>query len=478
MDAIDNLLYSTLNVCLYPNGFPSQAIKSDFDLVDIKEPKVTFNHPGGGNNLILGDNLPSSFNDQTRITTYHEPTRQKFVTLDDTRVIADAIRKHWYDIAYRISYTNVAGVGGQVDPNGTSIPIFDPANGQSFPAINTSTSTITSMGAFVKFNIPPYHLIFSYLVENTRIAQIFERLLTLYVHDEKLTKANNREAFQWIFNTEALFYTSAKLQDRRNLNSNLRPVSEAIRRNAYQRMFGMDLAFGDLNNNTFNYTKAEFTNTSFITLFESFLIEVWRGFTNANNTSGQNATDTEHIEDLARRLQELMMSRRTTELDFTNYRYFNLSLEEYSSYIFMYWLFYIISFDSPVVDYLNCTANTPGERLINIGRKVGLPAHTKSVALLDIAQPMNIILRLIELGLFNTADFIERILRSLTTINVPNPVPTAQEKSIMNNLLLIINNWEKATGHRIKNPEANITGTVRVQAPQGNGSVKAKPVMN
>ena len=57
------------------------------------------------------------------------------------------------------------------------------------------------------------------------------------------------------------------------------------------------------------------------------------------------------------------MSRRTTELNFTNYRYFNLSKEEYASYMFMFWLFYVISYDSPVVTFLNCTANTPGERI-------------------------------------------------------------------------------------------------------------------
>jgi hypothetical protein len=465
MDAIDNLIYSTLNVCFYPNLFTSEKIRSDFDQVGISEPPVTIPVVGGGT-IQLGGNLPALFNSQTSITSYQEVTRRKFVALDDTQIIADAIRKHWFDMTNRVSYTNNAFVGGQADSSGLNFPLFNPQVAASLPP----------NGAFVKFNIPPYHLIFSYLVENTRIAQIFERMISQYVHDEKLTKTNSREAFQWITNTEGLFYTNSKVQDRRGLNSQLRPVSESIRRNAYQRMFGMDLAFGDVNNNAFSYTKAEFANSSFITLFENFLIEVWRGFINANNTSGQNTTDTENLEDIARRLQEMMMSRRTTELDFTNYRYFNLSLEEYSSYMFMYWLFYVVSFDSPVVDYLNCTANTPGERLINIGRKVGLPAHTKSVALLDIAQPMNLVLRSMELGLFNDANFLQRVLRSLSTINpVTNPAPTPQEISILNNLLLIVNNWEKATGHRIKNPEANITGSVRIQQPQTNGKMALAP---
>ncbi len=465
MDAIDNLVYSTLNACLYPNLFVSNPVTSDFDAVAISEPPETFPLPGGGGSVpIPGGSFPSLFNRETKITSYHEETRLRFVTLDDTPIIADAIRKHWFDVANRISYTN--GIG-MVDATGVTFPLFDPENPLSLPP---------NVGAFVKFNIPPYHLIFSYLVENTRIAQIFERMISMYVHDEKLTKANNRQAFQWIVNTEGLFYTGAKLEDRRGLNSQLRPVSEATRRNAYQRMFGMDLAFGDSNNNAFPYTKAEFSNSSFITLFENFLIETWRGFTNANNTSGQNTTDTEHIEEIARRLQEMMMSRRTTDLDFTNYRYFNLSMEEFSSFMFMYWLFYIISFDSPVVSYLNCNANTAGDRLINIGRKVGLPAHTKSVSLLDIAQPMNLILRSMELGLFNNSNFIQRVLRCQSAIN-PIPNPTPQEIDILNNLLLIINNWEKATGHRIKNPEASITGTVRIQQPQANG-VKPQPVMN
>jgi len=472
MDAIDNLIYCTLNQSAYPSLFISNPLQGDFEVIGINEPANVFPQPAPASPIpIPGGRYPSNFNVGTGITSYHEATRMQFVTLDNTHVIEDAITKHWYDIANRVSYTDTFG---QVDPTGFNFPVYNPLNSQLPPI----PPAVKDVEAFVKFNTPPYHLIFSYLVENTRIAQIFEKMISMYVHDEKLTKTNNVDAFRWIMNTEALFYCNARTADRRNVNSQLRPVSEAIRRNAYQRMFAMDLAFGDQNNNPYSYTKAEFNNSSFITLFESFLIEFWRGFTNANNTSGQNTTDTEHLEDLARRLQELLMSRRTTDLNFDNYRYFNLSMEEYSSYVFMYWLFFIISFDSPLVDYLNCNANTPGERLINIGRKVGLTAHTKSIAILDIAQPMNLILRSTELGLFNNANFLQRIIRSLSTINpIVNPTPTPQEINILNNMLLIINNWEKATGHKIKNPEASITGTVKVQQ-NGAGVKQQQVVMN
>ena len=105
-------------------------------------------------------------------------------------------------------------------------------------------------------------------------------------------------------NTEVLFYKDSTISDLKNIVSQLRPVSEATRRNAYQRMFGMDSAFGDINNNSYQYMKADFSNSAFISLFENFLIEFWQGYINANNTSGQNTTDPEHLEDLARKLHK------------------------------------------------------------------------------------------------------------------------------------------------------------------------------
>jgi hypothetical protein len=439
MDAIDNLIYSALNRCLYPTLRTSNEVEGH---EDINSPVI----------------FPNEYNTQIGVSSYHRDIRGNFVQLDDSRIIENTIRKHWFDITNQVSYTNQIGM---VDPTGSDIPIFNPSAGGITPQ------------AYIKFNVPPYHIIFSYLVENTRIAQIFEKMIGMYLHDEKLTKAE-ANAFRWIMNTENLFYKLSSPSDVRGTNSQLRPSSEATRRNAYYRMFGMDLAFGDINNNTYAYQKAEFSNSGFISLFENFLMEIWQGYINANNTSGANTTDTEHLEDLGRRLQEMLMSRRTTDLNFNSYRYFNLSAEEYSSYIFMYWLFYAISFDSPIVTFLKSEANTAGERLLNIGRRVGLNAHTKSVAILDIAQPMSTILRSVELGIFNDSNFINRIVRSLSTIN-PIPGDTTMERNMLNNLLLIINNWEKATGHRIKNPGTpSVNGMMKVQQ---NGA-KQKVALN
>ncbi len=103
---------------------------------------------------------------------------------------------------------------------------------------------------------------------------------------------------------------------------------------------------------------------------------------------------------------------------------------------------------------------------------MGLPAHSKSEGLLDIAPPMNTLLRRIELGDYspNNEAEVTAIIKSQKD-NLPQTDPIRQA---LNDLLLIINNWEKATGHKIKNPEANVSGTVKIQQ---NGSA-LKPVMN
>lgn len=443
MEAIDNLIYTTLNECIYPSGFVSEQVSSDYQFSALDSPSLA------------GGTFPTEFSAASGVASYANDAMEDFATIDDTGIVESAVKKHWFDVANRISYTTQFG---EVDLTGTDIDMFDPASAAS-PL------------AYVKFNTPPYHLIFSYLVENTRIVQIFEKLIWMFLHDEKLTKADPK-AFAWIANTESLFYKDSLSSLKPGVSSGLKPVSEAARRNAYQRLFGMDLAFGDQENKSYEYVKAEFANSAFISLFENFLSEFWQGFINANNTSGQNTTDYEHLEALGRKIQEMLMSRRSTELDFTNYRYFHLSREEYSSHIFLYWLFHIISYDSPIVTYLHANANTPGERLIGIGKKVGVPAHTKSEAILDIAKPMNSILRFVELGGFNNANFLQRVIRSQATVNPIAPAATPQETAILDNILLIINNWEKATGHRIKNPETRINGAIKIEQKT------AKPVLS
>ncbi len=154
-------------------------------------------------------------------------------------------------------------------------------------------------------------------------------------------------------NTENLFYKYLPNTSYRNITSDFRQIADATRRHAYFRMFGMDLAFGDaVSNNPVSYYKAEYNNQPFILLFEKFLTEIWQAYTNASNTSGANTTDMFVIVDTAQKIQEMLMSRRTTETTFNNYRYFNLSREEFASVVMMSWLYEVVSYDSPIVNFL------------------------------------------------------------------------------------------------------------------------------
>lgn len=420
MDLINNLVFTALNKV---DGFsnPSQDF---FDLP-----------------LVLGGKTGPPPNPLDRGTYYSYDINiiQEFAALDDSRFIESSIHKHWADFVIGRPYK---------DPTGS---IFY-SRFRGLPLADGKTEPL----------LPPYHLIYAYLVENTRIAQIFEKLIQMYLHDEKLKKAtgaDSRTAFQWIINTENLFFKDLPNNSYRNISSSIRTSLDATRRNAYWRMFGMDLAFGGISNEPVNFIKAEATNPSFILLFEKFLTEVWQAYTNARNETGVNTTDMFSITDTAQKLGEMLMSRRTTESDFENYRYFNLSKEEYASVVMMSWLFEAVSYDSPIVKFLRCSANTPGERLASIGQLVGITAHTKSEGLLEIAPPMNTLLRRMELGDYSKIEEVTAIILSQT----PTTPGTPAQKQALSEILLIINNWEKATGHKIKFPAASMNGSIKIK---------------
>lgn len=452
MDLINNLLFTARNKTYTPlqtGNIAFGPINPDF--------------------VSLPALLPQPFLpvDRGSYYSYNIDAIEEFCAVEDSDFIDNAIQKHWADVVNGRSYTDK-------DPQ-NPLQVIDPTVYYS----RFRAAAIVNQQLEKTDLIPPYHLIYAYLVENTRCAQIFERLIFLYMHDEKLNKATtaqnglNRLAFQWMVNTENLFFKYLPNTSYRNITSYVRQSADASRRNAYFRMFGMDLAFGDsISNSPVNYYKAEFNNQPFIVLFENFLTEIWQAYTNANNTSGSNTTDMFIIIDTARKLREMLMSRRTTETTFNNYRYFNLSKEEFASVVMMSWFYEVVSYDSPLVSFLGCNGNTPGERLINVGNKVGLPAHSKSEGLLDIAPPMNTLLRRIELGDY---DSNEAEVTTIIQSQKNNLLQNDPHRQALNDLLQIINNWEKATGHKIKNPEARVTGTVKVQQ---NGVKPVTAVMN
>ncbi len=418
MDIIDNLIYATCSSPLRQSitagaSGPQQAtdrIVSDYIPVF---PVPVPNHAG-------------------TVYTYSVADKMNFCSYNDHNVIEASIQRHWYDVDAQAIYSS----------NGIN------TGGDTYSTFQQSSN---------------YHLLYAYLLENTRMLQIFERLLEKYFEDEELGIPGNNQVAAWFHNTEQVFFKSRAI-------SRIRPNTDAVRRNAYWRMFGMDLAFGDINSqsNTVPYYKAKSSNQQFILLFERFLAEIWQGYINARNSAGENHSDVNVIHDLAVQLNELLLARRgAAGLSYANQ---NLSREEFYSVLITSWFTFIISDNTPVVNFLNCQSSAIGERLMKIGAKIGIPAHTKCQSLFEMAGAASNIMVILELGgVLDAPATIQAILSALNPNQSPAPQPV--NVNLMEDLLTVINNWEKATGHRIKNPEARINGTLKVEQKS------AKPVL-
>ncbi len=425
MNYIDYLI-NTANTENVRSGFPT--LFSDYVKIGVNgagQPKSIVTPP-----QVLG--LDQITPPLTNVSdSYPRNVVENFIFYQDTSIIDKAIQKHWFDLN------------------------------------NGPISPIAGTNIFAPNDAPPYHLIYAYLMENTRMYQIFEKLIFLYLNDEEIgiVSASNpahQNAFQWIHNTENLFFKHLSNNNFRNITSQIRSSQEAVRRNAYYRMFAMDLAFES--GGGAEYYKAKMANSEFIFLFEQFLAETWQAYINAKNAVGANTTDYQKLVDMVTKIREILLGRRgaTGSIQLSQYRFMNLSREEYASVGLFSWLYNIISYDSPLVIFLGCQANTSAERLLKIGKKVKIEAHGKSQALIDLSIPTATILRMIEFETFEVPNWLQLAIESQTPTG--QPLATVEQSLALVDLLTIINNWEKATGHRIKNPSANITGSVKVQA--------------
>ncbi len=308
------------------------------------------------------------------------------------------------------------------------------------------------------------HLIYAYMVENTRAYEIFRRVLEEYAYGERLGVPTN-ESQRWLRTTEALFYRDNPPFQIYALASWIRPDIRAVRRNAYQRMFGMDLNHGTDDNRPYPYPRATAANTEFSATFEELLREVWRAIENVRNQVGANQTDVTTIANLARALFDMLRVRRQEQ------NVGNLGRDELLHVSTMDWLHLTLSFNTPIVHDLKAEANSAAERLQKIGERVGLPAHSRSDSYFRLATNMSLILRELELGTFNDAN------------GAPALFQTGVFQAAMQET---ITHWSIATGRDVKVRPVAVTApqptpirpTPRpfVTAPSSaNGRVKVAP---
>jgi len=303
------------------------------------------------------------------------------------------------------------------------------------------------------------HLIYAYMIENTRIYDIFHRVLYYFLTGE-LLQVPSAASQRWLRNTEELFYRDTPPFFAFQLMSYVRPDIRASRRNAYYRMFGMDIDFGTEDGRPYTYEKPAAANRDFVSTLEDFLREVWRGIVNFTNISGPTTTDDQAISNAAKHLSEMLNIRR---------RNGNLSREEFFFVATMSWFHLTVDFDSPIVADLKAEGANPAERLRKIGDRVGLPAHVKSHDFFSLAEPLSRILLAIESETFN----VPQNVRPLYATGSP----------LRNDITEIIQAWSSATGRNVKaepvtaSPGAmSITAASRAISPAGASPNGSAPV--
>lgn len=279
------------------------------------------------------------------------------------------------------------------------------------------------------------HLGYSYVLENTRAVQILRRVVRTFRSGEALG-IPLLDTQRWLDATESLLFGAANPLSAWLSTSEIRRTAEDVRRNAYDRVFGVQLAFGTDDNQPPGYDKPNVSNTHFVRLFEELLFELWQAIANVKNSSGVNSSDDDRIYRIAQELQFTLQTRRQQQL---------LDREELAAATALGWTELSFNANTPVVRDCGVTGTDEAGRCKALGMKVGLPAHSKSEAMFAMAPDLSLFLRTIE------ADIVKKGTAWVLYLDQPpstappgSPIPIGEESR------RLITEWAAATGKDLK----------------------------
>ena len=208
------------------------------------------------------------------------------------------------------------------------------------------------------------HLIYAYMIENTRALEVFRRVLDSFLHGERLS-ALGAGSQRWLRTTEELFFRDPPSFSTTTQTSYVRPNLAATRANAYQRLFGMTLNATD--GGKPNFIVAEHANGDFVQVFDELLHELWQGRSNFANAVGARPTDDAKI--AAWPSGWPTCSARGASTATSRARSSSRSRR-------MSWFHAVLETDThPIIVDLRASASSPEERLFKIAQRVGYPAH-------------------------------------------------------------------------------------------------------
>jgi hypothetical protein len=287
--------------------------------------------------------------------------------------------------------------------------------------------------------VPPAwgHFGYSFAIENTRVVQIMARVVREYRSGEALG-VPSVSTQRWLDVTEALVFGAGFPISTWLSTSAIRPSSEAVRRNAYWRLFGLDLAFGADDNRPFPYDKSTAANTVFVSLFEELLYELWQAMANLRNTSGVNQQDDDRIFRLAEQLGYILQSRRQSQ---------QLGREELAAATALGWFDLTLSVNSPLVVDLRAQATSQADRLKIIGTRVNMAPHSRSASFFAMASDLSLLLRTLEAGYVSAGQFSWLLYSNTPPVGGVLPVG-AQPLEFENRR--VITEWSAATGKDLK----------------------------
>lgn len=269
------------------------------------------------------------------------------------------------------------------------------------------------------------HLIYAYMIENTRVWEIMRRVVFEYLHGEKLGTPL-REAQPWLQATEQFLYNDPLPIGPLSVVSHIRPFEPTTRASLYSRVFDMQLNHGGDDGKPFPVVKADASNVTFVATFEELLREVWVAMSYIKASSSADLTDPSKIFTLIQKLHDMLRSRRQNG---------NLGPEEFRFVAQADWLRETLSYDSPIVRSMRADATGIEQRLFKIAERVGLPAHGLSRSFFEIAEPISTLLIAIEANKFTS-------VASVAVLYNPNPAPNIFEEAMRT----ILTHWATIRG--------------------------------
>ncbi|WP_329241331.1 hypothetical protein OG223_01840 [Streptomyces sp. NBC_01478] len=288
--------------------------------------------------------------------------------------------------------------------------------------------------------LPWDHLIYAFLVESTGVAEILREVVRRYVVGETL-EAVSDTTYSWVRATEELFFRDPPLFSVTGTTSALRPDPLVNRRNAYWRMFAMDLPHQPrgIPGQPWKSDVGASANLRFGEVWIELLRQVWVAFVNDSNSVGANPTDAGYIAYLCQTLSEMMGMRRRAGM---------LAREEFGHVVTMSWFHLLLETENDVVQDLQAGAGAAGnaaDRLARIAQRVGITPPRRARELFELADLVSPVLMFIEAGRFNEPSDAELLFRS----GSPQPV-------VRDTMNRIIDHWQSATGEPIKEPGVRV----------------------